>query len=149
MAFGLNRAELIGRLGADVTVNHLVSGGRVANLSIATDESYIDRNGSKEDRTEWHRIVTFQPGLVDMLVKHARKGRLVYVAGRLQTRRWRKEGEDSDRFSTEILLAPGGRVQFLDKPNGNGAPVAEAQAADTAPATPAEDGDMGGDDIPF
>ena len=151
MAFGLNRAELIGRLGADVTVNHLVSGGRVANLSIATDESYVDRNGSREDRTEWHRIVTFQPGLVDMLEKHARKGRLVYVAGRLQTRRWRKEGEDSDRFSTEILLAPGGRVQFLDKPNGNGAPVAEAQAqtADTAPATPAEDGDMGGDTIPF
>ena len=81
--------------------------------------------------------------------KHARKGRLVYVSGKLQTRRWRKEGEESDRFSTEILLAPGGRVQFLDKPNGNGAPVADAQAADTAPATPAEDGDMGGDTIPF
>ncbi|MDE0408518.1 MAG: single-stranded DNA-binding protein, partial [Alphaproteobacteria bacterium] len=93
-----------------------------------------------------HRIVTFQPGLVDMLEKHARKGRLVYVSGKLQTRRWRKEGEDSDRFSTEILLAPGGRIQFLERPNGNGAPV--AQAEDTGPATPADDGDMGGD-IPF
>ncbi len=126
MSFGLNRAEVIGRLGADVTVNHLASGDRVANMSIATDESYVDRNGSGEriDRTEWHRIVTFQDGLIDMLVKNARKGRLVYVSGRMQTRRWKKEGEDSDRFSTEILLAPGSRVQFLDKSagtNGNGA----------------------------
>ena len=73
MAFGLNRVELIGRLGADVTVNHLQSGGRVANLSIATDESYIDRNGSGErvDKTEWHRVVTFQYGLITMLEKHA------------------------------------------------------------------------------
>ena len=62
------------------------------------------------DRTEWHRIVTFQDGLVEMLEKHAKKGRLVYVSGKLQTRKWRKDGEDSDRFSTEILLAvPGGR----------------------------------------
>ena len=122
MAFGLNRAELIGRLGGDVVVNHLQSGGRVANLSIATDESYIDaKTGEKVDRTEWHRIVTFQDGLIDMLVKHAVKGRLVYVAGKLQTRRWKKPGEDSDRFSTEILLVPGGRVQFLEKANGNGA----------------------------
>ena len=53
-----------------------------------------------------------------MMEKHAKKGRLVYVSGKLQTRKWRKDGEDSDRFSTEILLVPGGRVQFLDKPSG-------------------------------
>ena len=127
MAFGINRAQIIGRLGADVVVNHLASGGRVANLSIATDESYINKQtGEKVDRTEWHRIVTFQDGLIDMFQKHAVKGRLVYVEGKLQTRRWSKPGEDGDRFSTEILLVPGGRVQFLDRPNGNGA----AQASD-------------------
>ncbi len=115
MAFGLNRVELIGRLGADVTVNHLTSGGRVANLSIATDESYIDKSGQKVDKTEWHRVVTFQDGLIDICRKHARKGRLVYVDGTLRTNRWRKDGEDADRFSTEIRLAPGGRLQFLDK----------------------------------
>ena len=61
MAFGLNKVQLIGRLGGDVTVNHLTSGGRVANLSIATDESYINRQtGEKVDKTEWHRVVTFQ-----------------------------------------------------------------------------------------
>ena len=117
MAFGLNRAEVIGRLGDDVAVTQLASGGRVANMSIATDESYIDKqSGERVDRTEWHRCVTFQGGLIDMLEKNAKKGRLVYVAGKLQTRKWRKDGEDSDRFSTEILLVPGGRVQFLDKP---------------------------------
>ncbi len=77
-----------------------------------------------------------------MFEKHATKGRLVYVAGKLQTRRWKKDDEDSDRFSTEILLVPGGRVQFLDKPNGNGAPVAEAETE-----TPSAEAPI--DDIPF
>ena len=136
MSFGMNRVELIGRLGADVTVNHLTSGGRVANLSIATDESYIDRNGTGErvDKTEWHRVVTFQDGLIDMLERHAKKGRLVHAEGKLQTRRWTKPGEESDRFSTEILVVPGHRVQFLDKPNGaNGNGAAAAQPV-TEPA---------------
>ena len=148
MSFGLNRVELIGRLGADATVNHLTSGGRVANLSIATDESYISKQtGERVDKTEWHRVVTFQEGLVDMFAKHARKGRLVYVDGKLQTRRWSKPGEEGDRYSTEILLVPGGRVQFLDKPNGNGATAAvDAAMQDAgAPSQPADDDG----DIPF
>ena len=159
MSFGLNRAEVIGRLGADATVNHLVSGGRVANMSIATDESYIDKDGQKVDKTEWHRIVTFQPGLVDMLSRHAMKGRLVYVAGKLQTRRWRKDGEDADRFSTEILLAPGSRIQFLDRPNGNGAAAdALADGAAGGPASgpaqpsggaPAQADGVQDDSVPF
>ncbi len=150
MSFGLNRAELIGRLGADVTVNHLASGGRVANLSIATDESYIDRNGGGEriDKTEWHRVVTFQDGLIDMLDKHARKGRLVYVAGKMQTRRWRKDGEDTDRFSTEILLVPGSRIQFLDKANGAGGAAVPAQPDDQPGNGPAASADPD-DSIPF
>ena len=158
MSFGLNRVELIGRLGADVTVNHLASGGRVANLSIATDESYIDRNGTGErvDKTEWHRVVTFQDGLIDMLERHAKKGRLVHAEGKLQTRRWSKPGEDGDRFSTEILVVPGHRVQFLDKPNGANGNGARA-AAETAPANdeampaggaPAQTDQMD-DDLPF
>ena len=148
MSFGLNRAEVIGRLGADVIVNHLASGGRVANMSIATDEGFIDRNsGNRVDKTEWHRVVTFQPGLIDMLAKHAKKGRLVYVAGKLQTRSWRKDGEDSDRFSTEILLVPGGRVQFLDKPaNGN---AARAAAETAQPSANGGGNPVGSEDIPF
>ena len=146
MAFGLNRAEVIGRLGADVVINHLTNGGRVANMSIATDEGYLDKNsGNRVDKTEWHRVVTFQNGLIDMLDKNARKGRLVYVAGKMQTRRWKKDGEDSERFSTEILLVPGGRVQFLDKGNG-----AASVNGDPAPAigAPAQTDDPDSE-IPF
>ena len=144
MAYGINRATLIGRLGADVTVSHLASGGRVANLSVATDESYINKQtGERVDRTEWHRVVTFQDGLIDMFEKHATKGRLVYVEGKLQTRKWRKDGEDSDRFSTEILLVPGGKVQFLEK--SSQAPAANGQAMNEQPA-PADDMS---DEIPF
>ena len=148
--FGLNNAQLIGRLGADATISHLTNGGRVASMSVATDESYIDRNGGGEriDKTEWHRVVTFQDGLVEMMEKHAKKGRLVYVSGKLQTRKWRKDGEDSDRFSTEILLVPGGRVQFLDKPNGNGAPAANGESASSAETTPAA-ATADDSDIPF
>ena len=149
MAFGLNMAQVIGRLGQDVAINHLTSGGRVANMSIATDESYIDRqSGERQDRTEWHRVVTFQDGLIDMLQKHAKKGRLVYVSGKLQTRPWRKDGEDSDRFTTEILLVPGGRVQFLDKPNGNAAPSSDGEPAAPAASGPAAASDID-DEIPF
>ena len=160
MAFGMNRVELIGRLGADVTVNHLMSGGRVANLSIATDESFIDKTGNRVDKTEWHRIVTFQDGLIDMLQRHAKKGRLIHAEGKLQTRRWKKDGEETDRFSTEILVVPGHKIQFLDKgpgagANGNGsqATAEPAQAPSNGEALPAagapEQASQMDDDLPF
>ena len=150
MSFGLNRVELIGRLGADVTVSHLASGGRVANMSVATDEGYLDRNsGNRIDRTEWHRIVTFQPGLIDMLERRAKKGRLIHVEGKLQTRRWKKDGEDSDRFSTEILVVPGRKVQFLDARPGNGAAAQAGQPSDDGAGTPFGEGDDPNDIIPF
>ena len=104
------------------------------------------------DKTEWHRVVTFQDGLIDMLERHAKKGRLVHAEGKLQTRRWKKDGEDSDRFSTEILIVPGHKVQFLDKPNGaNGNTAAQAPAngeAMPAGGAPAQVDDSGME-IPF
>ena len=86
-----------------------------------------------------------------MLQRHAKKGRLVHAEGKLQTRRWKKDGEDSDRFSTEILLVPGGRVQFLDKPagtNGNGAPPQGGEPTPASAAAPS-DTDQDGSGIPF
>ena len=77
---------------------------------------WIANSGERIDKTEWHRVVTFQNGLIDMLDKNARKGRLVYVAGKMQTRRWKKDGEDSERFSTEILLV----ARFQDPVSGQG-----------------------------
>ena len=146
MAFGLNNVQLIGRLGADVAISNLASGGRVANMSVATDESFLDKqSGQRVDRVEWHRCVTFQNGLIDMLEKHAKKGRLVYLAGKLQTRKWRKDGEDSDRYSTEIILVPGSRIQFLERPgtaNGSAAPASNGEA--TAPVATADADPMDG-----
>ena len=140
--FGLNQAQIIGRLGTDATVTSLASGGRVANISVATDESFLDKaTGQRVPKTEWHRVTSFQAGLVDMLERHGKKGRLVYVAGKLQTRRWRKDGEDSDRFSTEILLAPGGRLQFLDRADGSAAPAPNGEPKAPASAETGHDGD--------
>ena len=94
--------------------------------------------------------MTFQDGLIDMFEKHAVKGRLVYIDGKLQTRRWKKPGEDSDRFSTEILLVPGGRVQFLDRPNGNGAsPQPDPDATGDTGSAPAGGDPTDTSEIPF
>ncbi|MXY39505.1 MAG: single-stranded DNA-binding protein [Rhodospirillaceae bacterium] len=155
MAFGKNYAEIVGHLGGDVVINHLASGGRVANLSVATDESYFDKSGQKVDQTEWHRVVTFQDGLISMLERHAKKGRLISVEGKLRTRRWKKDGDDSWRYSTEILVVPGNRLQFYDKPNranGNGAQAEPAPANGggmPAGGDPAQADDLGSDRIPF
>ncbi len=131
MSFGVNRAEIIGRLGGDVAISSLQSGERVANFSVATDESYVDKqSGERVERTQWHRVVTFQQGLVDMFEKYGKKGRLIYVAGKLRTRSWRKSGEDSDRSATEIMLVPGSDVQFLDKMEGSEG--VEASGGETA-----------------
>ena len=126
MAFGLNKVELIGRLGADVEVRTLTSGSKVANMRVCTDESYISKQtGQRVDAQEWHQVVTFQPGLVSMFEKHGRKGRLVFIEGKLQTRKWQDQA-GNDRYSTEIMVVPGSQVSFLDKPNG-------AQQAAAAP----------------
>ena len=133
MAFGLNRVELIGRIGANAEIVTLSNGTKIAKLRICTDESYVSKqSGQRVDAQEWHQVVTFQPGLVSMFEKHGRKGRLVFVEGKLQTRRWRKDGEETDRFTTEIMVIPGSQVSFLDKPE-------DGQQADPAPATPSDD----------
>jgi len=143
MAYGLNKVMLIGRLGADAVVNSLTNGGRVANISVATDEGYISKDsGERVDKTEWHRVVTFQDGMVTTLEKHATKGRQVYVEGKLQTRKW-TDAQGNERYSTEILIVPGGRIQFLEKPN-------RAAAAAQPPAGGQPDGGADLDDeIPF
>ena len=140
MAYGLNRAEVIGRLGQDAEIKHFQGGGRVAKLSVATDEGYFDQEkGEQVKRTEWHDVVTFQKGLVDMLDKHAKKGRLVFVSGKLQTRSYRKEGETSDRSVTEIVLIPSSKVVFLDKKEEG-----DAKAADGIEGRKGEEADASG-----
>lgn len=136
---GMNVVHLVGNLGGDPEIRAMQSGKEVATFSLATNEAYKDRQtGDYVENTEWHRIVVFQEGLINMLKKHAAKGRLTQLTGKLRTRKW-TDRDGNDRYSTEILVGPRGSINFLDKRNGS---------ADTAapPAPPAEAYD---DDIPF
>ncbi len=106
----LNKVQLIGRLGRDPELRYAASGMPIANLRIATDESYVDRDGNKVERTEWHTVVVFQRA-AENCANYLGKGSLVYVEGSLQTRKWQDQ-QGQDRYSTEIKAQ---RVQFLDR----------------------------------
>tara|TARA_B100002052_G_C15842031_1_gene580593 strand:+ start:35 stop:484 length:450 start_codon:yes stop_codon:yes gene_type:complete len=105
MAGSLNKVLLIGRLGADPEIKQMVNGKSVARLSLATSQSWKDKNtGEKKEKTEWHRIVVFNEGLVNVVQQYLKKGAQVYVEGQLSTRKWKDEQSGQDKYSTEILI---------------------------------------------
>ena len=105
MAGSLNKVQLIGRLGADPEVKQMVNGKSVARLSLATSQSWKDKNtGEKKEKTEWHRIVVFNEGLVNVVQQYLKKGAQVYIEGQLSTRKWKDEQSGQDKYSTEIIL---------------------------------------------
>ena len=105
MAGSLNKVLLIGRLGADPEIKQMVNGKSVARLSLATSQSWKDKNtGEKKEKTEWHRVVIFNEGLVNVVQQYVKKGALVYIEGQLTTRKWRDEKSGSDKYSTEVVL---------------------------------------------
>ena len=105
MAGSLNKVLLIGRLGADPEIKQMVNGKNVARLSLATSQSWKDKNtGEKKEKTEWHRVVIFNEGLVNVVQQYVKKGAQVYVEGQLTTRKWTDEKSGQDRYSTEVVL---------------------------------------------
>ena len=105
MAGSLNKVLLIGRLGADPEIKQMVNGKNVARLSIATSNTWKDKNtGEKKEKTEWHRIVIFNEGLVNVVQQYVKKGAQVYIEGQLTTRKWKDEKSGLDRYSTEVVL---------------------------------------------
>ena len=105
MAGSLNKVLLIGRLGADPEIKQMVNGKNVARLSLATSQSWKDKNtGEKKEKTEWHRIVVFNEGLVNVVQQYLKKGAQVYIEGQLSTRKWKDEQSGQDKYSTEILI---------------------------------------------
>ena len=105
MAGSLNKVLLIGRLGADPEVKQMVNGKSVARLSLATSNSWKDKNtGEKKEKTEWHRIVIFNEGLVNVVKQYVKKGAQVYVEGQLSTRKWKDEKAGVEKYSTEVVL---------------------------------------------
>ena len=105
MAGSLNKVLLIGRLGADPEIKQMVNGKSVARLSIATSNTWKDKNtGEKKEKTEWHRVVIFNEGLVNVVQQYVKKGAQVYIEGQLTTRKWKDEKSGLDRYSTEVVL---------------------------------------------
>lgn len=144
MASGVNKAILIGNLGADPEVRVTPSGMSVANFRIATNESWTDKSGQKQERTEWHRIVAWGK-LAEVCGEYLKKGRQAYVEGRLQTREWAdKEGKKN--YTTEVVATT---VQFLGGPRTDG-PRRDDGMGSPPPDMGEPNGPSGqADDIPF
>ena len=105
MAGSLNKVLLIGRLGADPDIKQMVNGKNVARFSLATSNTWKDKNtGEKKEKTEWHRVVIFNEGLVNVVQQYVKKGAQVYIEGQLTTRKWKDEKSGLDRYSTEVVL---------------------------------------------
>jgi single-strand DNA-binding protein len=153
MARGVNRVILIGHLGRDPEVRYSPNGQAIANVTLATSESWKDKNtGEKQERTEWHRVVFFGR-LAEIAGEYLKKGMQIYVGGRLQTRKW-QDKDGNDRYTTEIVAAD---MQMLGSRAGAGAPE---DNFDSEPAPVAENERASGkkaagalddfdDDIPF
>ncbi len=121
MAGSVNKVILIGNLGQDPEVKSFQNGGRIANLRIATSESWKDKaTGERKERTEWHSVAITGDGLVGVAERYLRKGSKVYVEGKLQTRKWQDQS-GNDRYSTEVVLSgPGAVLTMLDAPQAGG-----------------------------
>ena len=105
MSGSLNKVLLIGRLGADPEIKQMVNGKNVARLSVATSQSWKDKStGERKEKTEWHRVVIFNEGLINVIQQYLKKGANVYLEGQLATRKWRDEKSGQDKYSTEIVL---------------------------------------------
>ena len=136
----LNKVMIIGRLGADPELRYTQAGQPICSLRVATDESYTDKDGNRVERTEWHSVVTFGK-TADHCNQFLRKGSLVYVEGKLSTRKWQDQN-GQDRYTTEIRAE---RVQFLDRKENGPQKPAQRKKRDKAKTTVMDDMDT----IPF
>ncbi|MBR1544559.1 MAG: single-stranded DNA-binding protein [Alphaproteobacteria bacterium] len=149
MAGSINKVILVGNLGGDPEVRHSQDGNKIVTFNVATSESWKDKSGERKDRTEWHRVVIFSPGLAEVAEKYLKKGSKVYVEGQLRTRKWQDQS-GADRYSTEIVLSGfNAYMIMLDKTSG------EFSVSDDNGASPdagwdnsAPSGDID-DEIPF
>jgi single-strand DNA-binding protein len=149
MAGSLNKVLLICCLGADPEIKQMVSGKSVARLSLATSQTWKDKNtGEKKEKTEWHRIVVFNEGLVNVVQQYLKKGAQVYVEGQLSTRKWKDEQSGQDKYTTEILIQGyNSSLTMLGSINQNSIPSQDAKKnLDDNNIASQDDLD---DDIPF
>ena len=149
---GINKVILVGNLGAKPEVKYATNGNAIANLSVATSDSWTDKNtGQKQERTEWHKVSLFGK-LAEIAGQYLDKGSKVYVEGKLQTRKWQDQN-GQDRYTTEVVVSGfNGTLQMLDRRDGTGgnasAPSQSAPAQAAPTITPVANDDFE-DDIPF
>ena len=152
MAGSLNKVLLIGRLGADPEIKQMVNGKNVARLSLATSQSWKDKNtGERKEKTEWHRVVIFNEGLINVIQQYLKKGANVYVEGQLSTRKWKDESTGQDKYSTEIVLQGyNSSLTMLDGKNKNTdtSPVSESKSSLPNDNLNQDNSDLD-DEIPF
>ncbi|NCN83789.1 MAG: single-stranded DNA-binding protein [Sphingomonadales bacterium] len=119
MAGGINKVIIVGNLGKDPEVRTFANGGKVCNFSVATSESWKDKQtGERKEKTEWHNISIYNEGLAGVAEKYLRKGSKVYLEGKLQTRKWQDQS-GNDRYSTDVVLQGfDAKMEMLDKPGG-------------------------------
>ena len=149
MARGINKVILVGNLGADPDTRYMPSGGAVTNLSLATSESWKDKQtGEPKERTEWHKVAMFGR-LAEISAEYLRKGSQVYIEGKLRTRKW-QDKDGNDRWTTEVIAD---EMQMLGgRGGGGGAPMGggEGYSQPSQPSQPSRGGsDDFDDDIPF
>ena len=155
MSGSVNKAILIGNLGRDPEVRSMQNGGRVANLRVATNERWNDRqSGERRERTEWHQVVIYDERLVDVAEKYLRKGSKVYLEGQIQTRKWTDQS-GQDRYTTEVVLQRfRSQLTMLDSRGDGGGFAGEDRRSDygsggaDSPPAASSGGDFD-DDIPF
>ncbi len=135
MAGSVNKVILVGNLGRDPEIRSTQDGLRIANLSVATSESWRDKNsGERKEKTEWHRVAVFNERLVDVIEKYLKKGSKVYVEGALQTRKW-TDNSGQERYTTEVVLQRyRGELTMLDGRGGGGEGFASDMSEEDAPA---------------
>lgn len=133
---GVNKVILIGNLGKDPEVRHLEGGAAVANFPLATTETFKDKNGNRQEQTEWHNIVVWR-GLAEVAEKYLKKGMTIYIEGKLRTRSW-DDKEGNKRYTTEIV---GDSFTMLSKRDNNSSQSGNEENTPAAPKT--------GDDLPF
>ncbi len=144
MARGVNKVILVGNLGNDPDTRYMPSGSAVTNLSVATNESWKDKEtGEQKDRTEWHKVAMFGR-LAEIAAEYLRKGSQVYIEGKLRTRKW-QDKDGNDRWTTEIIAD---EMQMLGGRMDSGAPAMNDRAPPSAPP-PKGGSDEFDDDIPF
>ena len=149
MAGSVNKAIVVGNVGGEPEIRSTQDGSKIANFSLATSEGWKDKlTGERKDKTEWHRIVVFNPSLVEVVEKYVHKGTKLYVEGQLQTRQW-TDKEGKERYSTEIILSRFRGELTILTPKGEGGGTADFDNGGHRAVAQQSGGSVADDEIPF